>query len=171
MDSHILLAAVVDRGPRPDDIEFHRVAERARRRHRFKALLGDAGYDGEHHHAFLFEQLGVIGIIPPIRGRPAHRPDHVPNGFYRSTIFEHFPEELYGQRWQIECNFSMLKRLLGAKVHARARHAIDREIQLKVITLNLMILALLLQYLLNRAGQKPFIWSPRLKFLMDSDLP
>lgn len=147
---------MVDRGPKPDDLEFHRLARRARRRHRFKALLADAGYDAEHHHAFLYKQLGVIGIIPPIRGRPAHRPDHMPNGFYRSVMAKHFPAEFYGQRWQIESVFSMLKRLLDSRVHARTRHAIDREIQLKVITLNLMILALLLHALLNRAARDPF---------------
>jgi len=32
---------------------------------------------------------------------------------------QRFPKELYGQRWQIECVFSMLKRNLGASLRAR----------------------------------------------------
>ncbi|MCG3178449.1 MAG: hypothetical protein BIFFINMI_00776 [Phycisphaerae bacterium] len=54
----------------------------------------------------------------------------------------------------------MLKRLLDSRVHARTRHAIDREIHLKAITLNLMILALLLHALLNRASLSPFLPTP-----------
>lgn len=140
VDSHLLLGAVIDRGPQPDDREFHRLARQAHRRQPFDALLGDVGYDGEHHQAFLWEQLGVLGIIPPTRGRPAHDPDHVPGGFYRSFIAKHWPKELYGQRWQIETTFSMLKRLLSEDVRARRRHCIDREIFLRLLTLNLMIL-------------------------------
>ena len=49
-------------------------------------------------------------------------------------------KHIYGQRWQIETGFSMLKRLLGSALRSRRRYAIDREILLRVITLNLMII-------------------------------
>jgi hypothetical protein len=39
--SHLCLAAVVDRGPQPDDLEFKPLLRSARRRHRFRALLAD----------------------------------------------------------------------------------------------------------------------------------
>lgn len=161
VSSHLVLGVLVDRGPKPDDIEFHRVARQAHARHPFKALLGDVGYDGEHHHVFLHQTLQVIGIIPPARGRPPKGPHHVPTGFYRRTLFEHWPADIYGRRWQIETGFSLLKRLLDDRLRAHTQHAMDREIVLRIITLNLMIIAghlllPLLLGLLNRAEQRKF---------------
>lgn len=150
--THVLLGAVIDRGPKPDDLEFHRLARQAHRRHPFDALLGDVGYDGEHHHVFLWKKLGVLGIIPPTRGRPAKNRRYRPSSFYRGFIADHWPIPLYGQRWQIECGFSMLKRLLDDKIRSRLSNAIDNEIVLRILTLNLMILLLIvLQCVLNRA--------------------
>ena len=51
-----------------------------------------------------------------------------------------FPKDLYGQRWQIETVFSMLKRNLGAALRAPRYHSPAREIRLRVLTHNLMIL-------------------------------
>ncbi len=103
-------------------------------------LLADVGYDGEHHHEFLYHELGVLGIIPPQRGRPPNRPSRYTRGFFHQLLKNHWPVAEYGQRWQVETDFSMLKRLLGAALRSRKRHSIDREIALRVLTLNLMIL-------------------------------
>ena len=144
VDSHLFLGVVVDRGPKPDDLEFHRLALQAHRRHPFETLLGDAGYDAEYHHRFLAEQLGVRAIIPPIRGRPATTGQYAAPGPYRSELRRRWPIAEYGQRWQIETDFSMFKRLLGSALRSRRRYAIDREIHLRAITLNLMIISCLL---------------------------
>jgi IS4 transposase len=53
---------------------------------------------------------------------------------------KHFPKKLYGQRWQIECVFSMLKRNLGASLRARHHHSQTREIRARILTHNLAIL-------------------------------
>ncbi len=58
---------------------------------------------------------------------------------FRYPIWPHLLET-YGQRWQVETTFSMLKRRLGSVVRARKRHAVDRECHLKAIVLNLLIL-------------------------------
>ena len=60
-------------------------------------------------------------------------------GTYRRKLDRNFPRKTYGRRWQIETDFSMLKRLLGSAVRSRRRYAIDREILLRVVTINLMI--------------------------------
>jgi hypothetical protein len=138
--THLFLGFVIDRGPKPDDIEMHRLSRQAHRRHPFDALLGDVGYDAEHHHEFLYHQLGVLGIIPPQRGRPPNTPSQSTRGFFRQFIKDHWPVAEYGQRWQVETDFSMLKRLLGSAVRSRKRHSIDREIVLRVLAINLMIL-------------------------------
>ncbi len=138
--THLFLGIVMDRGPKPDDLELHRLSRQAHRRHRFKALLADAGYDAEDHHEFLYRQLGVLGIIPPQRGRPPNTPSAQTRGFFRQRLKDHWPVAEYGQRWQVETDFSMLKRLLGCAVRSRKRHSIDRQIARRVLAINLMIL-------------------------------
>ncbi len=66
-------------------------------------------------------------------------------GFFRQFLRDHWPVAQYGQRWQVETGFSMLKRLLGSAVRSCKRHAIDREIFLRVLTINLMIVLHLLR--------------------------
>lgn len=141
--SHLCLALTVERGPKPDDPAMHRTVAAARRRFGFDILLGDAGYDGENHHVYLYEDHDVIGLIPPDRGRPPKDPEQPPGGFFRRFCRDIWQsiKERYGQRWQIETFFSMLKRKLGSALTARKRHPIDRECHLRAITLNLMILA------------------------------
>ena len=58
---------------------------------------------------------------------------------YRREMFYHFPKKLYGQRWQIETTFSMLKQLAGSAIQSRRRYAINRKIVLRVMTINLML--------------------------------
>lgn len=140
--THLCLALSVERGPGPDDPALRRTVNAARRRLGFDTLLADAGYDGEHHHRWLSQRHGVVGVIPPTRGRPPNAADHEPPGFFRRWCKRAW-EQLkprYGQRWQVETLFSMLKRKLGDRLRARKRHPIDRECHLRLITLNLMIL-------------------------------
>lgn len=140
--SHLLLSAVVDRGPKPDHVELEAAVVQAARRQRIHTLLGDAGYESEAAHRFCRAELGIRSIFPTTpRGRP--RKDGKPKattGHYRQHMKKHFPKKTYAQRWQIETTFSMLKRLLGSALRGRRRHAIDREIYLRVITINLMII-------------------------------
>jgi len=137
----LILAAVVDRGPKPDMVEFYALLHQALERQRFRRLLGDAGYESEEAHRLCREKLGVESIIPTtIRGRPRH--DGYPRpvrGKYRRQLHRHFPKKTYGQRWQIETVFSMLKRRLGSALQRRRPFAINREVILRVITYNLMI--------------------------------
>jgi hypothetical protein len=140
----LCLAAIVDRGPKPDDIEFHPLLRAARKHHCFKALLADIGYDGEDHHRFLNEKLNVIGIIPPLRGRPPKNPETFkPPTFYRRFLHEHWEKikPIYRQRWQAESYFSMNKRLLDSFLRSRKRDNQDRELHLRTITMNLMLTA------------------------------
>ena len=143
VSSHLCLGAVVERGPKPDDPAFDRLVRASYRRQPFEVLLADAGYDGENHHRSLREQFGVLGVIPPIRGRPPDDPHQPPKGLFRAMMAEHWDdleEMIYGQRWQVETTFSMVKRNLGSALTARGRHALDREIHLRLLTHNLMII-------------------------------
>ena len=140
--THLFLSAVVTRGPKPDLCEFEKTLTHAVGRQRIATLLGDAGYESEGAHRWCRNDLHIQSIFPTTdRGRRRH--DGKPNnltGYYRRQLRKNFPQETYGQRWQIETDFSMLKRLLGSAVRSRRRYAIDREILLRVMTINLMII-------------------------------
>lgn len=100
-----------------------------------------AGYESEPAHNLCRNELGIVSIFPTThRGRP--RLDGKPNtitGRYRREMLDQFPKKTYGQRWQVETAFSMLKRLLGSALRTRKPYAINREIILRVLTINLMI--------------------------------
>ena len=144
--SHLILSAVVDRGPKLDYAEFKGAVDQGLSRHRFQTLLADAGYESEAAHVYCREELDVTSIIPTtVRGR--RRLDGRPNpvkGHYRAKLRQRFPKKTYGQRWQIETVFSMIKRNLGSALTSRRPFAINREVFLRVITHNLMIIRRLL---------------------------
>ena len=140
--NHLILGIVTDRGPKVDPVEAKPTLHEALRHQRFASLLGDAGYESEGFHSLCRDQLGIRSIIPTTdRGRP--RRDGKPRpvrGRYRKLMKHRFPKNTYGQRWQIETVFSMLKRNMGAALRARTYHSQNREIRLRVLTHNRAIL-------------------------------
>jgi transposase len=152
--SHLILGAVIDRGPKPDPVEAKQTLHEALNHQRFSSLLGDAGYESEGFHCLCRDKLGIRSIIPTTdRGRP--RSDGKPRpvgGKYRKLMRKRFPKKTYGQRWQIETVFSMLKRNMGSALRARSYHSQSREIRLRIPTHNLAILWRK-YYVLYRAGE------------------
>ncbi len=142
ISNHLILGLVTDRGPKPDPVEAQQTLHDALGRQRFSTLLGDAGYESEGFHGLCRDELGIRTIIPTTdRGRP--RRDGKPRpvrGRYRRLMKQRFPKKTYGQRWQIETVFSMLKRNMGSALRARTYHSQNREIRLRVLTHNLAIL-------------------------------
>ena len=67
-----------------------------------------------------------------------------------------FDEENYGQRWQVETVFSMIKRNFGSAVRAREYWSQCREMMLLVLTHKIAII-LLVKELFYRALLTPFI--------------
>ncbi|PWC26806.1 hypothetical protein CR165_21330 [Pseudoroseomonas aestuarii] len=60
---------------------------------------------------------------------------------YRRALRQRFPRVLYHQRGHIESGFSQHKRCLGSALTARGHQAQRRELILRVLTHNLMLLA------------------------------
>lgn len=135
--THLILSVVPERGPGPDGPHFERALVEALHRVTIETLAADAGYDGEHHHRFAREQKGVRSLIPPLIGRPTKKP---PSGYWRRQMKSRLHLTRYSQRWQAETVNSMLKRLLGSALRARRYWSQHREIFLRAITLNIMIL-------------------------------
>ena len=136
--SHLILAIVPAQGPGPDIKHFRSALDQARANTRLEALAADAGYDSEASHVYAREVCGVRSLIPPQIGRPTAKP---PKGYWRRKMKSHLKQSRYTQRWQVETVNSMLKRLLGSALRARNYWSRCRELVLRAITLNLMILA------------------------------
>ena len=140
--SHVVLGGHVDRGPKPDVVEFPEVLAQSLARHAFRTVIGDAGYESERAHVLCREELGVESIFPTtVRGNK--RKDGKPRVLrspWRKRLKRWFPRRRYGQRWQIETVFSMMKRNLGSALRARKPWSLNREVILRVIVHNLMIL-------------------------------
>jgi transposase len=136
--SYLVLGMVADRGPQADDIEFDEAVLSAHSRQPFKELLADAGYDSEGHHRLVREQLGATTVIPPWRGKQSK---YTAKTKYRAEMQREFPRERYGQRWHIESAFSAHKRRIASALRARSYWAQCREIGLRTITHNIMLIA------------------------------
>jgi hypothetical protein len=137
--THLILTVLPMRGPNPDG---HRLPDAIRplAARPPDRLTADAGYDSEANHIHLREQLGIESIIPPRHGRPPKNPNHLPPTKWRRLMKTHFDHAAYGQRWQIETVFSMIKRRLGCTIRERTYHAQCRAMRLLAFTHNCMIL-------------------------------
>jgi hypothetical protein len=136
-DSHLVLGVATGRGPGPDDPYFRPVVEQATRRVKIAVLAADAGYDSEAAHTYARQQCRLRTLIPATRGRPTSRRL---KGYWRQRMRTHFNQQKYRQRWQVETVNSMIKRSLGSALRARTYWAQSREIQLRILTHNIMIL-------------------------------
>jgi Transposase DDE domain len=140
--THLLLAALAGRGPRGDANRFVPLLDATLDLVRLDAALADGGYDSEPNHRHAREDCGVRSFIPAAIGRPTAKP---PTGRYRRRMKQRLTKDYggYGQRWQAETGFSMLKRRLATTVSGRGYWSQCRDLLLIAITYNLMLVALL----------------------------
>jgi hypothetical protein len=143
---HLFLSAHVTRGPSQDSPQLKPAARAAVARCPLDTLLGDTAYDAEHNHALCRDRLGIRSTVFPLNRRNGRRKR--PKTKYRRQMVRRFRKKprrrrrrVYGQRWQIESGFSRHKRLLGSALRARAWPSQKKEIYLRVVTHNLMLLA------------------------------
>jgi hypothetical protein len=139
--SHLILAARATTGSRGDQPSFKPLLLDARRRAAFRTAVADSGFDSEANHRVARLDLHVRSVIPPNAGRPTHKPASTR---YRRLMQQRFARKAdrkcYGQRWQAETVNSMIKRNMGSALRARTARRRSRELLLRVITHNLMIL-------------------------------
>jgi hypothetical protein len=153
--SHMVLAAEPGRGPASDLVLFKAALKQAANRARIGTLLADADFDGEWVHEHV-RTYGIRTLIPPERGRPSEKPPVVK---WRRRMKQRFNKKKYDQLWQTETVNSMIKRRLGSALRARSYWSQCREIMLRVITHNVMIVATIRVF--YRAGVAPFYPLPR----------
>ena len=104
---------------------------------RIDQLLADASYDSEANHQYAREVHLIESIIPAKHGRPSQKPF---KGKYRRLMRQEFGGEIYGQHWQVETVFSMIKSNQGDALRLRTYCSQNREIMLKVLTHNIAII-------------------------------
>ena len=136
--SHLLLGAVVSRGPNNDSPLLPPAVRQACRRARIQQLLGDGAFDAEPHHELCRERLNIVRTVFPIN--PRGHPKTV-RGRYRRQMRHRFPKKLYRQRWQIESMISRLKRRLGCVLTARVWERQTHEALWRVIAYNCLLIA------------------------------
>jgi hypothetical protein len=137
VEAHFILAAQEGRGPKPDVADFRPLLTAALARVGIGRIAADAGYDSEPNHAFARRECQVRSIIPAKHGRPTKKPA---TGHYRRLMQTRFDLPAYRDRVQVETVISMLKRRLEAFVRGRNGWSQRRELRLKVLSHNVMIL-------------------------------
>ena len=140
--SHLILAAKATTGLGPDFGHFKPLLEQALSRMKLRWVVADAGYDSESNHRTARQDLKVRSLIPSIAGRPG---TGMPKGFYRRLMRRRLIQipykKRYGQRWQIETVNSMMKRNLTSACRSRTAWGRKRDLLLRAITHNLMLIA------------------------------
>jgi hypothetical protein len=136
-DTYLFACCIVSRGPSNDSPEFIPAIKQARQCIRFKRMLADAGYDGEHNHRVCREELGIAESIIALNKRRSRK---WPKSPYRRLMKEQFPKKIYNQRWHAESAISQNKRILGSALRARLEHSRERECFLRILTHDLMII-------------------------------
>ncbi|WP_426960259.1 transposase [Muricoccus radiodurans] len=137
--SHLIFRAVPGVGPSQDSPDFTPAMRQAAGLVAIDTVLGDAGYDAEHNHRLCREELGVRQTVIHLNCRNTGR--RWPKAPYRRAMRHRFPKPLYHQRWHIESGFSQHKRRLGSALTARNTASQNRELVLRALTHNLMLLA------------------------------
>jgi hypothetical protein len=136
--SQLIVGAVASRGPSQDSPDFPAVVRQAAANLRPRRIVADKGYDAEHNHDLCRRELGIRSTIIPLNPRNAPGP---PKGRYRRQMHDRFPHIKYRQRAQAESGFSRHKRRLGSALTARQEPRQFRELLIRTLTHNAMILA------------------------------
>jgi hypothetical protein len=138
--THAILAAVASAGPTPDIDQLDSVVAELPRSIAIRHMVGDAGFDSAHNHSLLRDYHGMRSTIPPEHGRPMKDPNALPKDKYRRLMKTRFNVKAYRKRPQVETVFSMLKRNLGSALRGRSHWSRCRDMLLRVITHNIMLI-------------------------------
>lgn len=135
-ESHLIVSAVINRGPSADYAQFKSLLRESLPLMRFTRVLADRGYDSESNHRYARKNMGIPCCLIPVAQRRFKT--SIFSGYYRSKMSKRFPKKAYRQRSQVESVFSSYKRLLGSSLTARNWVSRSHECLLRILTLNLM---------------------------------
>lgn len=144
---HLVLAAVAGTGMGADQPLFEPLVLGSWRRvpHRRFRVVADAGFDSEPHHDLARREMGLASLMPPTHGRPP-KGGGPPSGRWRRHCKRVLATRRgrkrsgHTRRWQAETVNSMIKRNLGSALAGRTAHSRKRDMRLKALTHNVMVL-------------------------------
>ena len=145
---HLILSMAASTGVGSDCPHFAPVLYDAWRRvpnRRFK-VAGDSGFDSEANHRLARRELNLVSLIPPDSVRPRKHGGPA-GGRWRRHMQRLLATKAsrwrsgYTQRWQSETVISMVKRNLGSALRGHTAWSRKRDMALKAITHDLMVLA------------------------------
>ena len=144
---HLVLSAWTGTGAGADHPHFEPVLFDAWRRvpHKTFTAVLDAGYDGEAYHDIARRDMGLRSIIPPAIGRPP-KAASPPGGRWRRLMKRLLATKAsrrrcrYNLRYQAETVNSMMKRNLGSALAGKTAASRERDMLLKVLTHDVMVL-------------------------------
>lgn len=96
----------------------------------FKEVLLDMGYDAEHVHEFIREDMKALSIIP---ARNEDVPIWRTKGRYRKEMKRGYSKKKYHQRSKNETINFVVKQLMGEEVHALNWRLQDKELILRYV--------------------------------------
>jgi hypothetical protein len=145
--SHLVLSLWTGTGLGSDSPHFEPLLSGAWRRapNRRFTVVADGGYDAQHNHDLARHGLGLRSIIPATIGRTPASDDRIRTRCRRRMRRLLATRQSrrrcgYTQRWQSETVNSMMKRNLGSALRGKSCPSRERDLRLKVLTHNLMIL-------------------------------
>jgi hypothetical protein len=139
---HLILSARPSVGTGCDSPGFApALREAARRQPQLLRVLADSGFDSHANHVLAREAYRLRSLIKAGTGRPSQK---LPASKYRRRMKQELAGSqagrLYGRRAQVECVNSMLKRNLGDSLRGRSVASRNRELLLRAVTHNLMLI-------------------------------
>ena len=139
--SHLILAARATTGLGNDHPYFVPLLRQASSsRLPLGLVVADAGYDSESNHRAARQDLKIRSLIPATCGRPGKV-----KGYYRRLMRRQWKRGVdrrrYRQRSQAETTNSMMKRNLGSACRSRTTLGRKRDLLIRIVTHNLMIVA------------------------------
>ena len=144
---HLVLSAWAGTGQGADHPPFEPLVFAAWRRvpNRTFTVVADAGYDSEANHELARRDMGLRSLIPPDIGRP-RKDGGPPAGRWRRRMKSQLgtkdgrKRSGYTRRWQVETVNSMMKRNLGSALAGRTAWSRRRDMLLKAVVHDLMVL-------------------------------
>jgi hypothetical protein len=144
---HLALSVWTGTGMGADQPLFEPLVFDAWRRvpHRRFTVVADAGLDSNKNHELARRDMGLRSLMPPEHGRPP-KGGAPPGGRWRRHCKRVLSTKAgrkkskYTRRWQVETFNSMVKRNLGSALAGRTAWSRKRDMALKVLTHDIMVL-------------------------------
>jgi hypothetical protein len=145
--SHLALSLWTGTGLGSDSPHFEPLLFQAWRRvpNRRFTVVADGGYDAEHNHILARQDMGLRSIMPATIGRTPASDARIRKRWRRQMRRLLRTKRSrrrcgYTQRWQVETVNSMMKRNLGSALRGKTNRSRRRDLMLKVLVHDLMIL-------------------------------